>query len=151
VITARHRSTALLVSGCYFMEMLDGTIVTTAAPRIGAALHAPATEIGLVVTAYLLTLAVLIPLSGWLTRRLGNRVVFLTAIVLFTGASIGCAASGSLGELVAMRVLQGAGGAMMVPVGRMMVLSKAAKEDILRLTSYVVWPGLLAPVIAPLA
>jgi MFS family permease len=151
VITARHRSTALLVSGCYFMEMLDGTIVTTAAPRIGAALHAPATEIGLVVTAYLLTLAVLIPLSGWLTRRLGNRVVFLTAIVLFTGASVGCAASGSLGELVAMRVLQGAGGAMMVPVGRMMVLSKAAKEDILRLTSYVVWPGLLAPVIAPLA
>jgi EmrB/QacA subfamily drug resistance transporter len=151
VITARHRSTALLVSGCYFMEMLDGTIVTTAAPRIGAALHAPATEIGLVVTAYLLTLAVLIPLSGWLTRRLGNRVVFLTAIALFTAASIGCAASGSLGELVAFRVLQGAGGAMMVPVGRMMVLSKADKGDILRLTSYVVWPGLIAPVIAPLA
>ncbi len=151
MITARHRSTALLVSGCYFMEMLDGTIVTTAAPRIGAALHAPATEIGLVVTAYLLTLAVLIPLSGWLTRRLGNRVVFLTAIALFTGASIGCAASGSLGELVALRVLQGAGGAMMVPVGRMMVLSKADKGDILRLTSYVVWPGLIAPVIAPLA
>jgi EmrB/QacA subfamily drug resistance transporter len=151
VITARHRSTALLVSGCYFMEMLDGTIVTTAAPRIGAALHAPATEIGLVVTAYLLTLAVLIPLSGWLTRRLGNRVVFLTAIALFTGASIGCAASGSLGQLVAFRVLQGAGGAMMVPVGRMMVLSKADKGDILRLTSYVVWPGLIAPVIAPLA
>ena len=151
MITARHRSTALLVSGCYFMEMLDGTIVTTAAPRIGAALHAPATEIGLVVTAYLLTLAVLIPLSGWLTRRLGNRVVFLTAIALFTGASIGCAASGSLGELVAFRVLQGAGGAMMVPVGRMMVLSKADKGDILRLTSYVVWPGLIAPVIAPLA
>ena len=115
------------------------------------ALHAPATEIGLVVTAYLLTLAVLIPLSGWLTRRLGNRVVFLTAIALFTGASIGCAASGSLGELVAFRVLQGAGGAMMVPVGRMMVLSAAAKGDILRLTSYVVWPGPLAPVIAPLA
>ena len=133
------------------MEMLDGTIVTTAAPRIGAALHAPATEIGLVVTAYLLTLAVLIPLSGWLTRRLGNRVVFLTAIALFTGASIGCAASGSLGQLVAFRVLQGAGGAMMVPVGRMMVLSKADKGDILRLTSYVVWPGLIAPVIAPLA
>ena len=151
MITARHRSTALLVSGCYFMEMLDGTIVTTAAPRIGAALHAPATEIGLVVTAYLLTLAVLIPLSGWLTRRLGNRVVFLTAIALFTAASVGCAASGSLGELVAFRVLQGAGGAMMVPVGRMMVLSKADKGDILRLTSYVVWPGLIAPVIAPLA
>jgi EmrB/QacA subfamily drug resistance transporter len=151
VITARHRNIALLVAGCYFMEMLDGTIVTTASPQIGRSLHAPATEIGLVVTAYLLTLAVLIPLSGWLTRRYGNRVVFLTAIALFTLASVGCAASVNLGMLVAMRVLQGAGGAMMVPVGRTMVLSPAAKEDILRLTSYVVWPGLLAPVIAPLA
>jgi MFS family permease len=151
VITARHRNTALLVAGCYFMEMLDGTIVTTSSPQIGRSLHAPATEVGLVVSAYLLTLAVLIPLSGWLTRRYGNRTVFLTAIALFTLASIGCALSVSLGELVAMRVLQGAGGAMMVPVGRTMVLTSAAKEDILRLTSYVVWPGLLAPVIAPLA
>jgi MFS family permease len=151
VITARHRNIALLVAGCYFMEMLDGTIVTTAAPQIGRSLRAPATEIGLVVTAYLLTLAVLIPLSGWLTRRYGNRVIFLTAIAVFTLASVGCAASVNLGMLVAMRVLQGAGGAMMVPVGRTMVLSPAAKEDILRLTSFVVWPGLLAPVIAPLA
>jgi EmrB/QacA subfamily drug resistance transporter len=151
VITARHRNIALLVAGCYFMEMLDGTIVTTASPQIGRSLRAPATEVGLVVTAYLLTLAVLIPLSGWLTRRLGNRVVFLTAISLFTLASVGCACSVSLGMLVAMRVVQGAGGAMMVPVGRTMVLSPAAKTDILRLTSYVVWPGLLAPVVAPLA
>jgi EmrB/QacA subfamily drug resistance transporter len=151
VITARHRNIALLVAGCYFMEMLDGTIVTTASPQIGRSLRAPAAETGLVVTAYLLTLAVLIPLSGWLTRRFGNRRVFLTAIVLFTLASVGCAASVNLGMLVAMRVLQGAGGAMMVPVGRTMVLSPAAKEDILRLTSYVVWPGLLAPVVAPLA
>jgi len=151
VITPQHRNIALLVAGCYFMEMLDGTIVTTASPQIGRSLHAPATEVGLVVTAYLLTLAVLIPLSGWLTRRYGNRRVFLTAIALFTLASVGCAASVNLGMLVAMRVLQGAGGAMMVPVGRTMVLSPAAKADILRLTSYVVWPGLLAPVIAPLA
>lgn len=151
VITARHRNIALLVAGCYFMEMLDGTIVATASPQIGRSLRAPAAEVGLVVTAYLLTLAVLIPLSGWLTRRHGNRVVFLTAIALFTGASVGCAASSSLGMLVAMRVVQGAGGAMMVPVGRTMVLSPAAKEDILRLTSFVVWPGLLAPVVAPLA
>jgi MFS family permease len=151
VIGTRHRNTALLVAGCYFMEMLDGTIVTTASPQIGRSLHAPATDIGLVVTAYLLTLAVLIPLSAWLTRRFGNRVIFLTAIAVFTLASIGCASSVSLGELVAMRVLQGAGGAMMVPVGRTMVISRAAKEDLLRVTSYVVWPGLLAPVIAPLA
>jgi len=151
VIDARHRNTALLVAGCQFMEMLDGTIVTTASPQIGRSLHAPPTAIGLVITAYLLTLAALIPLSGWLTRRLGNRVIFLTAITLFTLASIGCASSVSLGELVGFRVLQGAGGAMMVPVGRTMVFSRAAKEDLLRVTSYVVWPGLLAPVIAPLA
>jgi EmrB/QacA subfamily drug resistance transporter len=151
VIDARHRNTALLVAGCFFMEMLDGTIVTTASPQIGRSLHAPAGQVGLLVTAYLLTLAVLIPLSGWLTRRFGNRRVFLTAIAVFTLASVGCASSVSLGELVAMRVLQGAGGAMMVPVGRNMVMSTAAKEDLLRITSYVVWPGLLAPVIAPLA
>ncbi len=151
MITARHRRVALLVAGCYFMEMLDGTIVATSSPQIGRSLRAPATEVGLVITAYLLTLAVLIPLSGWLARRFGNRVVFLTAIALFTAASVGCAASVNLGMLVAMRVLQGTGGAMMVPVGRTMVLSPAAKQDILRLTSYVVWPGLLSPVIAPLA
>jgi MFS family permease len=151
VIDAPYRNTALLVAGCYFMEMLDGTIVTTASPQMGRSLHAPATEIGLVVTAYLLTLAVLIPLSGWLARRFGNRVIFLTAIAIFTLASVGCASSVSLGELVGMRVLQGTGGAMMVPVGRMMVISRAAKEDLLRVTSYVVWPGLVAPVIAPLA
>lgn len=151
MITARHRNTALLVAGCFFMEMLDGTIVTTATPQIGKSLHAPAASVGLVVTAYLLTLAVLIPLSGWLTRRYGNRPVFLAAIAIFTLASVGCASSVSLGMLVGMRVLQGAGGAMMVPVGRNMVVSMADKQDLLRVTSYVVWPGLIAPVIAPLA
>ena len=151
MIDARQRTVALLVAGCFFMEMLDGTIVTTASPQIGRSLHAPPTAIGLLVTAYLLTLAVLIPLSGWLTRRFGNRVVFLTAIAVFTLASVGCAASTSVGELVGMRVLQGAGGAMMVPVGRTMVVSMADKKDLLRITSYVVWPGLIAPVLAPLA
>ena len=151
VIDARQRNTALLVAGCFFMEMLDGTIVTTSSPQIGRSLHVPAGETGLLVTVYLLTLAVLIPLSGWLSRRLGNRPVFLTAIAVFTLASLGCAVSVSLGELVAMRVLQGVGGSMMVPVGRTMVVSAADKKDLLRVTSYVVWPGLLAPVIAPLA
>ena len=151
MIDPRHRNTALLVSGCFFMEMLDGTIVTTAIPQMSRSLHARPAAVGLVITAYLLTLAVLIPLSGWLTRRYGNRAVFLTAIAIFTLASVGCAVSVSLPELVAMRVLQGAGGAMMVPVGRTMVVSMADKEDLLRITSYVVWPGLLAPVIAPLA
>jgi EmrB/QacA subfamily drug resistance transporter len=146
----RQRAIALLVAGCFFMENLDGTIVSTAAPRMGASLGVSATAIGLVITAYLLTLAVLIPLSGWLTARYGARRVFLSAIALFTLASLACASANGLGELVALRVAQGAGGAMMVPVGRLLALSGVAKPDIPRIVSYIVWPGLLAPVIAPL-
>ncbi|HEY2603271.1 MAG TPA: MFS transporter [Thermoleophilaceae bacterium] len=148
--TRQRRRVALLVAGCFFMETLDGTIVTTAAPKIASALHVASTATGLVITAYLLTLAVLIPLSGWLTVRFGVRPVFLAAIVIFTGASLACAFATSLGELVAFRILQGAGGAMMVPVGRLMVISGTPKDQIIRTMSIVVWPGLIAPVIAPL-
>ena len=151
MIDKSHRMTALLVAGCFFMENLDGTIVTTAAPKIGESLHVTPTAVGLVITAYLLTLAVLIPLSGWLTRRFGTRPVFLSAIAIFTVASLCCALSNDLTTLVAMRVLQGVGGAMMVPVGRTVVVSRTEKQDLLRIMSYIVWPGLLAPVIAPLA
>lgn len=149
-ISPRKRGIALLVAGCFFMENLDGTIVSTAAPRIGASLGVSATAIGLVITAYLLTLAVLIPLSGWLTARFGARRVFLAAIALFTLASLACAAASDLGVLVALRVVQGAGGAMMVPVGRLVAMSGVAKPDLPRIVSYIVWPALLAPVIAPL-
>jgi EmrB/QacA subfamily drug resistance transporter len=150
-IDRRLRNTALLVAACFFMENLDGTIVTTAAPRIGQALGVPATSVGLVIAAYLVTLAVLIPLSGWLAARWGPRPVFLAAIAIFTVASLGCALSTAFAELVAFRVAQGAGGAMMVPVGRLVVLSQTEKSDLLRITSLLVWPALIAPVIAPLA
>ncbi|HEY5431223.1 MAG TPA: MFS transporter [Solirubrobacteraceae bacterium] len=151
MIDSRQKNIALLVAGCFFMENLDGTIVTTAAPRIGRALHVPSTSVGLVIAAYLVTLAVLIPLSGWMTARWGARRVFLAAIVIFTVSSLACALSSSLAELVAFRVIQGVGGAMMVPVGRLVVLSRTDKSDILRVISYIVWPGLIAPVVAPLA
>jgi len=151
MIDKHHRNTALLVAGCFFMENLDGTIVITAAPRIGESLHVAPTAVGLVITSYLLTIAVLIPLSGWLTRRLGTRPVFLSAIAIFTVASLCCALSDNLTMLVLMRVLQGVGGAMMVPVGRTVVISRTEKQDLLRVMSYIVWPGLLSPVIAPLA
>jgi EmrB/QacA subfamily drug resistance transporter len=133
------------------MENLDGTIVLTAAPRIGRALHVPSTSIGLVIAAYLVTLAVLIPLGGWLAERWGARPVFLTAIAIFTLSSLACALSSSFTELVLLRVLQGIGGAMMVPVGRLVVLARTAKADILRVMSLLVWPALMAPVVAPLA
>jgi EmrB/QacA subfamily drug resistance transporter len=151
VIDARQRRTGFLVAGCFFMEIMDGTIVSTSAPRIGRALGVTSAAVGLVVTAYLVTVAVLIPLSGWLVGRLGTRKVFLTAIVVFTSASVLCSTSSNLAELVAFRVLQGAGGAMMTPVGRLAVLGTTAKSDLLRMISYIVWPALLAPVIAPLA
>ena len=150
MIGKRQRNTALLVAGCFFMENLDGTIVTTAAPRIGANLHVAPTSVGLVITSYLMTLGVLIPLSGWMAGRFGNRRVLLAAIVTFTFASLLCALSPDLGLLVAARVLQGIGGAMMVPVGRLTVLAGTARTDLLRLMSYIVWPALVAPVIAPL-
>ncbi|MFF0746109.1 MFS transporter [Streptomyces sp. NPDC004111] len=150
MIDARQRSTALLVAGCFFMENLDGTLVSTAAPDIAASLHTAPASVGLLVTAYLVTLAVLIPLSGWLTVRLGARRVLLGAIAVFTLASLGCALTSDLGQLAALRVLQGAGGAMMVPVGRLVVLGGAAKTDIPRLVAFIVWPALVAPVLAPL-
>jgi EmrB/QacA subfamily drug resistance transporter len=146
----RERRLALLVAGCFFMEMLDGTIVTTAAPSIGRSLGVPSTSISLVISAYLVTLAVLIPASGWVAARWGARPVFLAAIAIFTFASIGCAASTSLGELVGMRVLQGVGGALMVPVGRQVVLAGTPKEELMRVISFLVWPALVAPVFAPL-
>lgn len=151
VIDRRVRNIALLVAACFFMELLDGTIVITAIPKISSSLGVSPGTTGLIVTAYLVTVAVLIPLSGWMTLRYGYRWVLLSAIALFTLASLGCAASQTFGELVAMRVLQGAGGAMMVPVGRMIVFERAAKPQVMRLMSYIVWPALLAPVIAPLA
>jgi EmrB/QacA subfamily drug resistance transporter len=149
-IDRAQRNLALLVAACFFMEMLDGTIVTTSAPKIAEALHIPAGSISVVITAYLVTLAALIPLGGWLSSRFGARHIFLFAIALFTLSSLGCALSQSLAELVAMRVLQGAGGAMMVPVGRLVVLSRTEKRDLMRIAAYLVWPGLIAPVLAPL-
>jgi EmrB/QacA subfamily drug resistance transporter len=150
-LDTRLRATALLVAGCFFMENLDGTIVITAAPRIGRALQVQPTSIGLVIAAYLVTLAVLIPLSGWLAERWGARPVFLTAIVIFTVSSLACALSANFTELVVFRIAQGIGGAMMVPVGRLVVLARTSKADMLRVIALLVWPALIAPVVAPLA
>lgn len=147
----RQRNIALLVAGTFFMENLDGTILTTAAPSIGRSLNVPSVAIGVTITAYLLTLAVLIPLSGWITRRLGSRRVFLTAIAVFTIASVLCALSTSLPELTIMRVLQGFGGAMMVPVGRLAVLRVTDRADLIRAIALLTWPALVAPIFAPLA
>jgi EmrB/QacA subfamily drug resistance transporter len=146
----RQLALTLLVAGTFFMENLDGTILATAAPTIGRAYGVDSAAIGLAITAYLVTLAVLIPISGWLTERLGARTVFAGAIAVFTIASALCAISTDLTQLTAMRVLQGAGGAMMVPVGRLAVLRVTEKRDLVRAIAWLTWPALAAPIFAPL-
>jgi EmrB/QacA subfamily drug resistance transporter len=131
------------------MEILDGTVIAPAAPDIAASLGVPAVAVNVAVTAYLLTLAVLIPISGWLTDRFGARRIFMTAVAIFTIASAACAAAVSLPMLTGTRVLQGVGGAMMVPVGRLVVLRTTAKSDLMKAIAYLTWPALVAPVIAP--
>ena len=131
------------------MEILDGTVLATAAPAIAADFGVAPVDVNAAVTAYLVALAAGIPVSGWLAARWGSRRVFLLGVVLFTVASALCAASTGLGVLVGCRVLQGAGGALMVPVGRLVVLRSTPKEDLLPTIAYLTWPALLAPVLAP--
>jgi EmrB/QacA subfamily drug resistance transporter len=144
-----HRGLALLVAGSLFMEILDGTVIAPAAPHIAASFGVSAVAVNVAVTAYVLTLAVLIPVSGWLTDRFGARRVFMTALAIFTLASVACAAATSLPVLTATRVLQGVGGAMMVPVGRLVVLRTTDKSELMKAIAYLTWPALVAPVIAP--
>ncbi|ALI28192.1 putative multidrug resistance transporter, MFS superfamily [Mycolicibacterium fortuitum] len=143
------RGMALLVAGALFMEILDATIIAPAIPLIASSFGVEAVDVNVAISAYLVTVAVLIPASGWLADRFGVRRVFIGAIVVFTLASVGCAVSASLPMLVLMRVLQGVGGAMMVPVGRLAVLRHSSKSDLVRAIALLTWPALTAPVVAP--
>ncbi len=149
-VDIRSQALPLLVAGCFFMENLDGTIVTTAAPSIARDLGVPAASVGVAITAYVMTVAILIPLSGWLADRFGTRRVLLVAIAIFTLASAACALSPTLLVLVVARIAQGIGGALMVPVGRMTVLRVTEKKDLVRAIAVLTWPALAAPIIAPL-
>jgi EmrB/QacA subfamily drug resistance transporter len=146
-----RRGVALLVAAANFMQILDGTVVAPAAPRIAADFGVAPVDVNLAITAYVLTVGVLIPISGWMADRFGPRSVFCTALAVFICASLGCALAPNLLILTAARVVQGAGGAMMVPVGRLIVLRTTPKSDLVRAIAYLTWPALLAPVIAPLA
>ena len=143
------RPLAVLVAGTLFMQNLDGTIVATAAPAMARSFHVGSAQIGVCITAYLVTVAALIPVSAWVADRWGARRAFLSAIAVFTSASVLCGLSTDLVELSLMRVLQGVGGAMMAPIGRLVVLNSTGKADIIRAIAYLTWPGLLAPVVAP--
>lgn len=144
-----NRPLAVLAAITFFMENLDGTIIATAAPAIASDLGTQAVAINAAMTSYLVTLAVGIPVSGWLTDRFGARRIFMTAIAIFTVSSAFCAMSPDLAVLCLLRIVQGIGGSMMVPVGRLVVLRNTSKRNLLAATAYLTWPALLAPVIAP--
>jgi len=133
------------------MESLDTTILNTAVPAIASALHVAPLSMKAVLASYTLSLAVFIPISGWMADRYGTRRVFASAIGLFTLGSFLCGISSDIHLLVACRILQGCGGAMMVPVGRLTLVRTFAKSDLLRMMSFVSIPALVAPMLGPIA
>ncbi len=140
-----------LVAVAFFMESLDTTILNTAVPTVSAALGVTPLSMKAVLASYTLSLAVFIPISGWMADRFGTRRVFASAIGLFTLGSFLCGVSGNIHLLVACRILQGCGGAMMVPVGRLTLVRTFAKSELLRAMSFVSIPALVAPMLGPIA
>ncbi len=138
-----------LVAVAFFMESLDTTILNTAVPTIAAALQVAPLSMKAVLSSYTLSLAVFIPISGWMADRFGTRRVFASAIGLFTLGSLLCGLSSSIHVLVACRVVQGCGGAMMVPVGRLTMVRTFAKSELIRAMSFVAIPGLVGPMLGP--
>jgi EmrB/QacA subfamily drug resistance transporter len=145
----RELLTALLIATAFFMENLDGSIITTAVPAMAHDFGVAPVDLNLGVSAYLLTLGILIPISGWVADRFGARRIFSLAVIIFTLASLLCGFSTSLWSFIALRVLQGAGGAMMVPVGRLVVLRTTPKERLVGAIAILTWPALVAPILGP--
>jgi EmrB/QacA subfamily drug resistance transporter len=139
-----------LVAVGFFMESLDTTILNTAVPAIAQALEVPPLSMKAVLASYTLSLAVFIPISGWMANRFGTRRVFASAIGIFTLGSFLCGISNDIHLLVACRVLQGAGGAMMLPVGRLTMVRAFAKSELISAMSFVAIPGLIGPMLGPL-
>jgi MFS family permease len=140
-----------LVAVAFFMQSLDTTILNTAVPAIAHAMGVTPLSVKSVLASYTLSLAVFIPISGWMADRFGTRRVFATAIGLFTLGSVLCGLSTNIDMLVACRVLQGAGGAMMMPVGRMTLARTYGKADLAKAMSFVAIPSLVGPMIGPVA
>lgn len=139
----------LIVACALFMENLDSTVLATALPTIARDFGISPINLKLALTSYLLTIAVFIPASGWVADRFGARTVFRVAIVLFTLGSICCGLSNSIEEIVASRILQGLGGAMMVPVGRLVILRSVQKSELVGALAWLTVPALIGPVVGP--
>lgn len=145
----RHALIPLIVASALFMETLDSTVLSTALPTIALAFGEEPVRLNLAITSYLFSLAVFIPISGWVADRFGARRIFRLAIVVFTVGSICCSLSQTLLELVLARILQGVGGAMMVPVGRLVLLRSVEKSELVSAMTYLTVPALIGPMIGP--
>ena len=148
-LAAEYRLLVLLVSIGFFMQGLDTTIVNTALPAMAVSLHEDPLQMHSVVVAYVLAVAACIPLSGWLADRFGVRNTYFSAIIIFTLASLGCGLSDSLNELLFYRVLQGIGGALLLPVGRLAMLKVIPRTQFLSAMSLMSLAGLIGPLIGP--
>ena len=140
----------LIVAFAFLMEQLDSTIVTTAIPDMARSLGVTALQMNVTITAYILSLAVFMPVSSWFADRYGARRVFAAALLIFTAASALCGLSRSLPVLVGMRVLQGFGGAMMTPVGRLVLIRAFPRSQLVTAMTYMSIPAVVGPVIGPL-
>jgi EmrB/QacA subfamily drug resistance transporter len=139
-----------LIVGCaQFMHQFDGSVITTALPAMARSLGEDPLRLNLAITCYLLALAVFVPVSGWLADKFGGKRVFMTAIVIFSVASLLCGLSRNLGELVIARTLQGIGGAMMTPVGRIIVIKSVPKSELVQAINWITIPALLGPILGP--
>ncbi|WP_436893914.1 multidrug transporter subunit MdtD [Siccibacter turicensis] len=134
----------------FFMQALDATILNTALPAIAESLNRSPLAMQSTIISYTLTVAMLIPVSGWLADRFGTRKVFMTAVSLFTLGSLACALSSSLSELVIFRIIQGIGGAMMMPVARLALLRAYPRSELLPVLNFVTMPGLVGPILGPM-
>lgn len=143
------RIVPLIIAVALFMENMDSTVIATSLPAIAADIGTNPLALKLAVTSYLLSLAIFIPASGWTADRFGARTVFRAAIGVFVLGSIGCALSSSLTDFVIARIVQGMGGAMMTPVGRMVVVRTISKRELVGAMAWVTTPALIGPVLGP--
>ena len=145
----KQRLIPLIVATALFMENMDSTVIATSLPAIAADIGTSPLTLKLAITSYLLSLAVFIPASGWTADRFGPRLVFSLAVAVFMVGSIGCALSGSVTDFVIARILQGMGGAMMTPVGRLVLLRSIDKSALVNAMAWVTVPALVGPVVGP--
>ena len=149
ILTANSRNIALVVAAALFAQFLDGVIIVTALPQMARDYHVATLDMSIGVTIYMLAVTICIPAAAWLADTFGAKRVFLVSIAAFTLTSMACGLAQDLGQFVVSRSLQGAGGAVLFPVGRILVLRSAQKSEIVSAIGLTIWPALFAPVLGP--